>query len=158
MLKSGLTLSLISLAFLANSAMADIDKAYIDASKKLYEQAEIALGNEQYDDAKSLFEQSVVANPKQSESYIGLGKIFYAKEQYALAIRNFDIALTINPLLPEALEEKGKSQLKRHAVDQAKETKERLAEVCGDKSCDNLGRLEAAIADYEKPAAEMKKP
>lgn len=145
-----LSLSFSLLAF-TSPVLADVSKDYQDVSSQKLNQAQIALENEQYDEAIILFHQSIVANPNQYQSYLGLGKSYFNQEKYARALKHFETVLVIDPLIKEALEFKGMSLLKRHAVDQSKEVLARLREVCQGNACDEADRLNSAIENYQTP-------
>lgn len=148
----------LSLMMTSTPLLADVMKDYQDVSSQMLNQAEIALQNEKYDEAIMLFHQSIVANPNQYQSYLGLGKSYFNQEKYARALKHFETVLVIDPLVKEALEFKGMSLLKRHAVDQSKEVLERLREVCQGGDCDEADRLSAAIENYQTPNTRKEEP
>ena len=59
--------------------------------------------NEKYDDAKFMFERSIVFNPKDSNSYLYLAKIYNHQEDKIKEEKNLDATLLIEPGNEEAI-------------------------------------------------------
>ena len=69
---------------------------YFDKGLELYK-------NKKYDDAKFMFERSIVFNPKDSKSYLYLAKIYNYKEDLIKEEKNLDAILWIEHSKEEAI-------------------------------------------------------
>ena len=59
--------------------------------------------NKKYDDARFMFERSIVFNPKDSNSYLYLAKIYNIEEDKKKEEKNLEAALLIEPDNEEAI-------------------------------------------------------
>ena len=59
--------------------------------------------DKKYDDAKFMFERSIVFNPKDSKSYLYLAKIYNHKKDQKKEEKNLDATLLIDPNNEEAI-------------------------------------------------------
>ena len=69
---------------------------FFDKGLKLYK-------DKKYDDARFMFEKSIVFNPKNSTSYLYLAKIYNAEENQKKEEKNLDAVLLIEPNNEEAI-------------------------------------------------------
>ena len=69
---------------------------FFDQGVKLYK-------NKNYEDAKFMFEKSIVFNPKDSNSYLYLAKIYNVKEDQEKEEKNLETTLLIEPNNEEAI-------------------------------------------------------
>ena len=103
----------------------------------------IALGNEnffqeglkffeskKYDDAKFMFERSIVFNPKNSNSYLYLAKIYNLKEDQNKEEKNLDATLLIDPDNEEALLMLMKIGLEKSNYSKIKDLSKTFTQVC----------------------------
>ena len=103
----------------------------------------IALGNEnffskglefykdkKYDDAKFMFEKSIVFNPKNSVSYLYLAKIYNIKEDQKKEEKNLDTVLLIAPNNEEAILMSMKIALEKSNYLKVKKLSETFTKVC----------------------------
>ena len=73
------------------------------ASENFFEKGLTLYENKKFDDAKFMFERSIVFNPKDSNSYLYLAKIYNAKEDQDKEEKNLDATLLIDPNNEEAI-------------------------------------------------------
>lgn len=125
-------------------ALADNDPEYITASDRLVEAADIARANETPYEALKLYEQAIVANPKNSNAYIGLGHVHEALGSLSSGIRYFETALALNPADLDALEALALVQIKAGQMEDAENTRSRIQRICGD--CASLERVTDALS------------
>ena len=59
--------------------------------------------NKKYEDARFMFERSIVFNPKDSNSYLYLAKIYNAEEDQKKEEKNLEATLLIEPGNEEAI-------------------------------------------------------
>ena len=69
---------------------------FFDRGVKLYK-------DKKYDDAKFMFERSIVFNPKDSKSYLYLAKIYNHEKDQKKEEKNLDATLLIDPNNEEAI-------------------------------------------------------
>jgi tetratricopeptide (TPR) repeat protein len=82
-----LFLLLIFLIFLIGN-----ENFFNKGKKNLYE-------NKKYEDAKFMFERSIVFNPKDSNSYLYLAKIYNIEEDQKKEEKNLEATLLIEPIM-----------------------------------------------------------
>ena len=83
-----------------------------------------------YDEAKFLFERSIVLNPKHSESYLYLAKIYKEKENKKKEEKNLEETLLIDPINEEAILMLMEIGIKKSNYSKVKELSERFTKVC----------------------------
>ena len=121
----------------------------------------ISLGNEnffkkglefykdkKYDDAKFMFEKSIVFNPKNSDSYLYLAKIYNIKEDQKKEEKNLDSTLLIAPNNEEAILMSMKIALEKKNYLKVKKLSENFSKVCKTLCKENKNILET-LANLE---------
>jgi tetratricopeptide (TPR) repeat protein len=83
-----------------------------------------------YEEAKFLFERSIVANPKHSESYLYLAKIYKEKKNKKEEEKNLETTLLINPANEEAIFMLMEIALEKTNYSRVKELSDRFTKVC----------------------------
>ena len=86
--------------------------------------------SKKYDEAKFLFERSIVLNPKHSESYLYLAKIYKEKENKKKEEKNLDATLLIDPANEEAILMLMEIALEKTNYSKVKELSDRFTKVC----------------------------
>ena len=86
--------------------------------------------NKKYDDAKFMFERSIVFNPKDSNSYLYLAKIYNLKEDQNKEEKNLEATLLIDPDNEEALLMLMKIGLKKSNYSKIKDLSKTFTQVC----------------------------
>ena len=119
---------------------------FFNKGLKLYE-------NESYEDAKFMFEKSIVFNPKNSNSYLYLAKIYNIKEDQEKEEKNLNSTLLIEPNNEEAIFMLMNIALEKSNYSKVKELSITFKKVCK-KLCDkNKGILET-LANIEPKSNE----
>ena len=83
-----------------------------------------------YDDAKFLFERSIVFEPKHAKSYLYLAKIYKEQENQKKEEKNLDTTLLIDPINEEAILMLMEIGIKKTNYSKVKELSERFTKVC----------------------------
>ena len=83
-----------------------------------------------FDDAKFLFERSVVFKPKHASSYLYLAKIYKEKEDDKKEEKNLETTLLIDPANEEAILMLMEMGIKKTNYSKVKELSERFTKVC----------------------------
>tara|TARA_B100000575_G_C22840533_1_gene492671 strand:+ start:65 stop:502 length:438 start_codon:yes stop_codon:yes gene_type:complete len=86
--------------------------------------------NKKYDDAKFMFERSIVFNPKDSNSYLYLAKIYNHKEDQKKEEKNLDATLLIEPSNEEAILMLMKIGLEKSNYSKVKDLSKTFTQVC----------------------------
>tara|TARA_B100000902_G_scaffold144833_1_gene142162 strand:+ start:1966 stop:2406 length:441 start_codon:yes stop_codon:yes gene_type:complete len=95
-----------------------------------------------YDEAKFLFERNIVFNPKHSESYLYLAKIYNNKEDQKSEKKNLETTLLIDPTNEQAILMLMKIGLKKTNYSQVKKLSEKFFKVCVELCDENKKILE----------------
>ena len=85
---------------------------------------------EKYEEAKFLFERSIVFNPKHSNSYLYLAKIYKNKKDKKNEEKNLDATLLIDPSNEEAILMLMEIGLENTNYSKVKDLSERFIKVC----------------------------
>ena len=100
-------------------------------SKENYFNKALELFNEEkYEDAKFLFERSIVFNPKDSNSYLYLAKIYNNKQDQRKEEDNLETTLLIDPNNEEAILMLMKIALEKSNYEKVKNLSEKFVKVC----------------------------
>tara|TARA_B100000287_G_scaffold324931_1_gene309055 strand:+ start:345 stop:770 length:426 start_codon:yes stop_codon:yes gene_type:complete len=128
----------ITLIFPVNSE----EKNFFKEAKKLFEE-------EKYEDSKFLFQRNIVYNPKDSESYLYLAKIFKVEEDKKEEEKNIKTSLLLDPKNEEAMYFLLDLELERSNFSRAKELKEDFILICVNM-CDRMESIDNRIKAFEK--------
>ena len=104
--------------------------------------------NENYDDAKFLFERNIVFNPKDANSYLYLAKIYNHEEDQRKEENNLETALLIEPDNEEALLMMMKISIKKSNYDKVKNLSEIFSKVCK-KLCDENEKINDSLKNID---------
>ena len=98
--------------------------------------------DKKYEDARFMFERSIVFNPKDSNSYLYLAKIYNIEEDQNKEEKNLEATLLIEPNNEEAILMTMKIALEKSNYSKVKDLSKTFSKVCK-KLCDeNKGILE----------------
>ena len=132
-------LSTILIIILSNTSYAN--KNFFGEGLKLYK-------DKKYDEAKFLFERSIVFNPKNSNSYLYLAKIYNYKKDEKNEEKNLESTLLIEPANEEAILMTMRIALKKTNYSKVKDLSERFKKVCK-KLCDKSDKILSELANLE---------
>tara|TARA_B100000029_G_scaffold510307_1_gene601462 strand:- start:1528 stop:1968 length:441 start_codon:yes stop_codon:yes gene_type:complete len=90
-----------------------------------------------YEEAKFLFERSIVFNPKHSNSYLYIAKIYKNKKDQKNEEKNLNATLLIDPSNEEAILMLMKIGLEKTNYSKVKDLSERFTKVCVDLCNEN---------------------
>ena len=128
----------ITLIFPVNSD----EKNFFKEAKKLFEE-------EKYEDSKFLFQRNIVYNPKDSESYLYLAKIFKVEEDKKEEEKNIKTSLLLDPKNEQAMYFLIDLELERSNFSKAKELKEDFILICVNM-CDRMESIDNRLKAFEK--------
>ena len=101
-----------------------------------------------FDEAKFLFERSIVFNPKHSNSYLYLAKIYNQEENQRKEEYNLETTLLIQPDNEEALLMMMKIALEKSNYEKVKDLSEKFVKVCKNL-CDENKDIQESLKNIE---------
>ena len=104
--------------------------------------------NKKYDDARFMFERSIVFNPKDSSSYLYLAKIYNFEEDQKKEKKNLETTLLIEPDNEEAILMLMKIALEKSNYSKVKDLSNTFTKVCK-KLCDENNSILEALKSIE---------
>ena len=134
-----LTFSLFSLFAKAN------ENNFFNEAKDLFEK-------EKYEDSKFLFHRNIVYNPKDSESYLYLAKIFKIEEDIRQEEKNIKTTLLLDPKNEEAMFLLIDIELERSNFSKANELSKDFKKICVEM-CEKIAAIESRLKDFERKDA-----
>ena len=134
-----LTLFFYLIINLINSSLSK--ENFFDEGLKLYK-------DKKYEDARFMFERSIVFNPKDSKSYLYLAKIYNIEEDQKKEEKNLEATLLIEPENEEAILMTMKIALKKSNYSKVKDLSKTFTKVCKKLCEENKGILET-LANIE---------
>ena len=114
---------------------------FFDEGLKLYK-------DKKYEDARFMFERSIVFNPKDSNSYLYLAKIYNIEENQEKEEKNLEATLLIEPSNEEAMLMLMKIALAKSNYSKVKNLSEDFVKVCKNLCDENKSILES-LANLE---------
>ena len=104
--------------------------------------------DKKYDDARFMFERSIVFNPKDSNSYLYLAKIYNIEEDQKKEEKNLKSTLLIEPDNEEAILMSMKIAIKKSNYSKVKNLSDTFIKICKKLCKENDGILES-LANIE---------
>ena len=111
-------------------------------SENFFEKGLELYKNKKYDDARFMFERSIVFNPKDSSSYLYLAKIYNIEENQSKEEKNLETTLLIEPSNEEAILMSMRISLKKSNYSKVKSLSKTFNEVCKKLCKENKSILE----------------
>ena len=112
------------------------DENFFNKGLELYKE-------KKYEDARFMFERSIVFNPKDSNSYLYLAKIYKIEENQKKEEKNLETTLLIEPDNEEALLMFIKIALKKSDYSKVKNLSDTFTKVCKNLCDENKNILES---------------
>ena len=104
--------------------------------------------DKKYEDAKFMFEKSIVYNPKDSNSYLYLAKIYNFQDEKRKEEKNLDTTLLIDPENEEAVLMLMKISLEKSNYSKVKTLSETFVKVCN-KLCNENDQIQESLKNIE---------
>ena len=114
---------------------------FYDKGLKLY-------NDKKYEDARFMFERSIVFNPKDSKSYLYLAKIYNIEEDKKKEEKNLETTLLIEPDNEEAILMSMKIALEKSNYLRVKDLSKNFTKFCK-KLCDENKRILESLSNLE---------
>ena len=119
-----------------------------NGSENFYEKGLKLYNDKKYNDAKFMFERSIVFNPKDSNSYLYLAKIYNQKEDIDNEEKNLDATLLIEPENEEAILMLMKIGVEKSNYSKVKDLSKTFTKVCK-KLCDENKDILESLSNLE---------
>ena len=103
---------------------------YANSSENFFEKGLELYKNKKFNDAKFMFERSIVFNPKDSNSYLYLAKIYNHQEDKISEEKNLDATLLIEPNNEEAILMLMKIGLEKSNYSKVRDLSKTFTQVC----------------------------
>ena len=134
---------LISLLYLIINSLsiAIADENFFNKGLKLFK-------DKKYEDARFMFERSIVFNPKDTNSYLYLAKIYNIQEDQDKEEKNLEATLLIEPNNEEAILMSMKIALERSNYSKVKNLSNTFSKVCK-KLCNENKEILDTLANIE---------
>ena len=104
--------------------------------------------NQKFDDARFMFERSIVFNPKDSNSYLYLAKIYNAEKEQEKEEKNLNATLLIEPNNEEAILMLMKIGIEKSNYSKVKDLSKKFTKVCK-KLCKENKEIKEALVNLE---------
>ncbi len=113
-----------------------------------FNEAKDLFDKKKYEDSKFLFHRNIVYNPKDSESYLYLAKIFKIEDDKRQEEKNIRTTLLLDPKNEEAMYLLIDMELERSNFSKANELSEDFKKICVDM-CEKIASIENRLKDFE---------
>ena len=114
---------------------------FFNNAKTLYEQGKM-------EESKFLFQRNIVFNPKDSQSYLYLAKIYQTEENEKEMEKNLNTTLLLKPDSEEAMYMLIDIRLEKSDFDQVKELKDKFVKICNEL-CSKIDSIEERLKNME---------
>ena len=121
---------------------------HANSNEDFFEKGLELYNNKKFDDAKFMFERSIVFNPKDSNSYLYLAKIYNQKEDQKKEEKNLDATLLIEPNNEEAILMLMKIGLEKSNYSKVKDLSKTFTQVCK-KLCNENKKILETLENIE---------
>tara|TARA_B100001996_G_C18318492_1_gene461590 strand:+ start:118 stop:546 length:429 start_codon:yes stop_codon:yes gene_type:complete len=118
---------------------------FFDEAKRLYEE-------DKFEESKFLFQRNIVYNPKDSESYLYLAKIYKKEEDKQAEEKNINTTLLLDPKNEEATYLLIDIEINRSNFSKAEELKINFKKICT-KLCEKITSIDSRLKEFEKKDA-----
>ena len=122
--------------------------SYANSNENFFEKGLELYKNKKFEDAKFMFERSIVFNPKDSNSYLYLAKIYNHQEDQRKEEKNLDATLLIEPSNEEAILMLMKIGLEKSNYSKVKDLTKTFTQVCK-KLCDENKKILETLENIE---------
>tara|TARA_B100001063_G_scaffold240851_1_gene266712 strand:- start:352 stop:789 length:438 start_codon:yes stop_codon:yes gene_type:complete len=118
------------------------------SSENFYNKGLKFFNEKKYEDARFMFEKSIVFNPKDSNSYLYLAKIYNIEEDQKKEEKNLETTLLIEPDNEEAILMSMKIALEKSNYLRVKDLSKTFTKVCK-KLCDEKKGILESLSNLE---------
>tara|TARA_B100000963_G_C22591203_1_gene655589 strand:- start:704 stop:1144 length:441 start_codon:yes stop_codon:yes gene_type:complete len=116
---------------------------FSNSEEKFFEKGLKLFNDKKYEEALFMFERSIVFNPKDSNSYLYLAKIYNIEEDQKKEVKNLEATLLIEPENEEAILMSMKIALEKSNYLKVKDLSKTFGKVCKRLCDENQNILES---------------
>ena len=116
---------------------------FSNSEEKFFEKGLKLFNDKKYEEALFMFERSIVFNPKDSNSYLYLAKIYNIEEDQKKEVKNLEATLLIEPENEEAILMSMKIALEKSNYLKVKDLSKTFGKVCKRLCDENRNILES---------------
>ena len=121
---------------------------HANSNENFFEKGLEFYNNKKFDDAKFMFERSIVFNPKDSNSYLYLAKIYNHQENKKKEEKNLDATLLLEPNNEEAILMLMEIGLEKSNYSKVKDLSKTFTQVCKEL-CDKNKKILETLENIE---------
>ena len=118
------------------------------SDNNFFNEAKDLFDKKKYEDSKFLFHRNIVYNPKDTESYLYLAKIFKIEDDKRQEEKNIRTTLLLDPKNEEAMYLLIDMELERSNFSKADELNKDFKKICVDM-CEKIASIESRLKDFE---------
>ena len=118
------------------------------ANEDFFKDAKNLFDQGKFEESKFLFQRNIVFNPKDSNSYLYLAKIYQTEENEKEFEKNLNTTLLLTPDSEEAMYMLIDMRLEKSDFDQVKELKDKFVKICN-TLCSKIDSIEDRLKDME---------
>ena len=118
------------------------------AKNSFFEEGKIKYNEKKYEESKFLFQRSIVLNPKDSNSYLYLAKIYKFEDNKKEEEKNINTVLLLNPKNEEANYLLMEIELKKSNYSKVKKLYENFSKICN-KLCNKKNLILESLENLE---------
>ena len=118
------------------------------AENTFFEEGKAKYNEKKYEESKFLFQRSIVFNPKDSDSYLYLAKIYNSENNKKEEEKNINTVLLLDPKNEEANYLLMEIELKKSNYSKVKELAENFSKIC-DKLCNKKHLILESLENLE---------
>lgn len=122
---------------------------FVRAAVTLVKAGGEALAADEPYEALTLFEQAIIADPKNADAYVGLGRVHVELGKTQSGLNYFSTALEIEPTHLSALEAEAITFLSIDELGDAEDTLAKINRICGQRFCAEQNSVTAAISNFQ---------
>ena len=118
------------------------------AKESFFQEAKILFEEGKIEESKFLFQRNIVFNPKDSESYLYLAKIFESEENEIEEEKNINTTLLLEPDNEEAMYMLIDMKLEKSDIQMVEELREKFKIICN-SLCSKIESIEERLSNID---------
>ena len=120
----------------------------IIAKENFFDEAKILYNEGKFEESKFLFQRNIVFNPKDSQSYLYLAKIYETEENDREKEKNINVALLLDPENENAMYMLIDLKLKKSDYKKVKELSKKFEIICS-SLCSKISSIKERLENIE---------
>ena len=120
----------------------------IIAKENFFDEAKILYNEGKFEESKFLFQRNIVFNPKDSQSYLYLAKIYETEENDREKEKNINVALLLDPENENAMYMLIDLKLKKSDYKKVKELSKKFEIICS-SLCNKISSINERLENIE---------